>query len=209
MKQNVIGKFFTKWVLTPIKTFLAKRRAQAAIKLAEKTKAQELAELKLTFTKNFGVDPDTLAETMSKVDTGGVYNDAVKLSPEDYRKLLAEELRESAKLYSMEKGPMLYDPEMVNIHNEYLEENTGVDIQTLKVKDNKDAEKNLQNQNRLYHIVGVAKMKEVNRKPLDARKVEEKYADIQVPWFTPTTKDRVTRMRDVLDEVKKKFKDLT
>lgn len=114
------------------------------------------------FIRNFRLKPEYVTDLMKRSDvspillrkhyiTDTVKKPApVKFTDEEYKEFLLDQLKKSVQLMNTNKSNIrmsfLYDPEVIEIHNESIEEKEGPTIQELKAQESSIATKTLRRQ---------------------------------------------------------------
>lgn len=111
----------------------------------------KIAAIHREFKKNFNVSPSYIVELMHKSDVECfTRNPTVKITDEEHKTLLLEQLKKSAYLFNKikpyNKASFFYEPEIIDIHNESLDDNTGPHIKELIAKETTKAGRELRSQ---------------------------------------------------------------
>lgn len=132
--KNVIFRWFKK----PYQDYIQKRQ--------ERKKTQEF---KKEFIRNFGVSPSYVVNLMNRSNDILSLRSipTIKMGYDEHRGFLSEELKKNAteinKVKRYIKASLFYEPEIIDTHNEFLDDNKGPTLKELLVLDDVDAKHKL------------------------------------------------------------------
>lgn len=141
--DNLIFRFFKK----PYQNYIQKRIAK-----------KNVNDIHKRFIKSFNLQPNRIIEIMYRTDIAAqrltMKPKTVKMTDEEYKAFLLEERRQSAnslnKMKQYIKASLFYEPEIIEIHNENLDNNKGPSLSQLVARDTTEATSSLTKQQRIF-----------------------------------------------------------
>lgn len=144
--NNLIYRLFKKPYQDYIQSRLEKKRVQ---------------KIHAKFERIFGLKAKKVVDIMRRSDVAGGFlrKPVIKMSDEEYKALLLEQLKQSAhSLNEMKpyiKASLFYDPDITDIHNESIEEGQGLSLKELMARDFAEARKTLLQQGKRTPVLNV------------------------------------------------------